>query len=950
MQAPAPVFISYKRDRGPNGEDGVSQRWAEDIERYLNSVGIGCWRDANSMRSGRLTKEISSAIEGCEVLLVIVSCRTHESDWVAEEINFAKGLKRPVLPVLVEGERNTGGEFGFLLGSRAWFEDFIQAPDSHQSLKQKLVQMGVTPTLPGNASTALSTQRQTEQRWLSDRVYKNRYWADREALYVSLTATETPVGKHPQSGGMKPRLDLSLLNLTDASPAETEIEQFDDVLEAFRSLQTRDIPQLALLGEPGSGKTFALQRLAMELAKNALDDPACALPLFVPLNEWTDAGTSLEDFLKASLGELGPYWEKLRDTGRAVLLLDAMNEIPSGQRSDKAAQIQDLIGDTRWAGVVVSCREHDFEQSLHLHLNKLCVRPLEAMQIREYACTYLGNEDGEACFWAIAGGEPLREALEVWLKAGATEQQFWTADEIPRENPDVYSATTAEHDRLWHNLRDDPRHLIRTARNPFLLWMLVEIYRKGREIPSSRTRLFKTFAIHLVEKASQQWTARQEQDIPGYEKLEQSLQALALRLQGQQSAQDTDVQTRIERADCHDLLDDKLLAFALDSGLLVQTGKTIGFQHQLIQETLAAPGLWQAIEAGKYRASDLWPAGQWWQRNGWEVTLDLLGESLDDSEKQRLIRWIGEANPDHASVLAEQWSVQPDDSYLAGIQERWLEKIADEKKLPHPHARAAAARALGRWGLDTRSGVGLTTDGLPNIAWVPIASEPFYYQDETKPRVLPPFAIARYLITNRQYQAFIDDGGYDDERWWENLGRRIDSPLAGEWAESNSPRENVSWYEAVAFCRWLSARTGQEVQLPTEQQFERVARGPNWRPESDDVDYPWRGKMVTGRANINETYGGLPLYLQRTSAVGVYPSGCSMEGVEDLAGNLWEWCLNEYRRPENNSVIGKEARALRGGSWFNLDYFCRSSYRDCNHPDRRDLGIGFRVSCLSPIT
>ncbi|MFK7890508.1 MAG: TIR domain-containing protein, partial [Granulosicoccus sp.] len=774
MPAPAPVFISYTRDRDPGGQPGVSTRWAVKIQNYLESVGIACWRDDSSMRSGDgLPKEISHAIEGCTVLLVVVTSKTGSSDWVETEISFAKGLGRKVLPVLVEGERLKTDGIGLLLTKLVWFEDFIDSPENHDALKKRLEQLGVVPRKHYSDSTAPSTQRQVEEHWLQDRVNKNTYWANRQDLYVALTASETTVEKYLQSGGMQPQFDLSLLSTDDARPAEPKVEHFDDVLDAFRSLEKRDIPRLALLGEPGAGKTFALQCIALELGKQALADSEQALPLFVPLNDWTRATTTLEDFLRASLGELGPYWRTLRDTNRAVLLLDAMNEIPTGQRATKASQIRDLIGDNRWAGVVVSCREHDFEQSLHLHLNKLCVRPLDPMQIRKYTSAYLGHETGEACFWEIAGGEPLREALDVWLQAGASEQQFWTADDIPREKPDVYSKTTGEQDHLWHSLRNDPRHLIRMARNPFLLFMLVEIYRTQRTLPASRSKLFETFVNNLANKARQQWTTRQEPEIPDNESLKQSLQTIALRLQGNQSAELTDAQTRLERSDCEDLLTDTQLAFALDSSLLVQSGTSIGFQHQLIQETLSAPGLWQAIKAGEYTASQLWPKEIWWQRNGWEVTLDLLGESLDSAEKQQLVKWIADANPDHASVLAEQWGVQPDKPFLAELKGRWLSEITNADQ--HPHARAAAARSLGRWGLDTRPGVGLTTDGLPDIEWIPITSAPFYYQNEPEPRVRPAFAMSRYLVTNAQYQAFIDDGGYNDDRWWQSMSERFDA-------------------------------------------------------------------------------------------------------------------------------------------------------------------------------
>jgi formylglycine-generating enzyme required for sulfatase activity len=81
----------------------------------------------------------------------------------------------------------------------------------------------------------------------------------------------------------------------------------------------------------------------------------------------------------------------------------------------------------------------------------------------------------------------------------------------------------------------------------------------------------------------------------------------------------------------------------------------------------------------------------------------------------------------------------------------------------------------------------------------------------------------------------------------------------------------------------------------------------------------------------------------------MYPQGCSEDGVYDLAGNVWEWCLNEYSKPNRCQVEGESARVLRGGSWsFNLD-LARSEYRNNGHPHLRYNLSGFRVVVSSPI-
>jgi formylglycine-generating enzyme required for sulfatase activity len=137
---------------------------------------------------------------------------------------------------------------------------------------------------------------------------------------------------------------------------------------------------------------------------------------------------------------------------------------------------------------------------------------------------------------------------------------------------------------------------------------------------------------------------------------------------------------------------------------------------------------------------------------------------------------------------------------------------------------------------------------------------------------------------------------------------------------ANHPRERVSWYQAVAFCRWLTARlhagtlpvdgiSGDARQyvitLPHEYEWEAAARYPDGR------FYPWGADFDPEKANTDEgKIGG-------TTAVGIYPAGRQPQlDLYDLSGNVWEWCRNKYGKPDDDRVdAGGDGRALRGGSW-----------------------------------
>jgi len=245
---------------------------------------------------------------------------------------------------------------------------------------------------------------------------------------------------------------------------------------------------------------------------------------------------------------------------------------------------------------------------------------------------------------------------------------------------------------------------------------------------------------------------------------------------------------------------------------------------------------------------------------------------------------------------------------------------------------------------DPRPGVGLRTDGLPDIVWKTIPGGMVTL--DLKPKgwarrfaakpvfTVQPFQMAQYPVTVAQWRAFVEaEEGYDllirKPRGW--------SPDR-QPGRDNQPAVNVTWVEAVAFCQWLSDRLGCAVRLPTEWEWQQAATGAD--PQNQ---YPWGPDWDESLANTYESNLG------RMLAVGLYPSGKSKQNVMDLSGNVWEWCLNQYDQPKQTKVGGEARRVLRGGSWYyNLD-FARCAARNNSVPDNRSNFIGFRlVCCVSP--
>jgi len=165
---------------------------------------------------------------------------------------------------------------------------------------------------------------------------------------------------------------------------------------------------------------------------------------------------------------------------------------------------------------------------------------------------------------------------------------------------------------------------------------------------------------------------------------------------------------------------------------------------------------------------------------------------------------------------------------------------------------------------------------------------------------------------------------------------------------SNQPVVGVTWYEAMAYCAWLTERVGDAtnrrfvVRLPAEAEWEWAAGGPR------HTVYPWNGRFDPDRANTLE---GRVL---GTSPVGAYPHGAAACGALDMAGNVWEWTLSLYRdypyRPDDGreDPLAEGRRVLRGGSWHDLQRFARVSYRLDALPGSFVNFLGFRVVC-SPV-
>ncbi len=466
------------------------------------------------------------------------------------------------------------------------------------------------------------------------------------------------------------------------------------------------------------------------------------------------------------------------------------------------------------------------------------------------------------------------------------------------------------------------------------------------ELSTNRAQLFRGFLQVLYDREKDARERRQDAaSVPDQSHWMDVLGGLAESMQFAGGAQsDAGAQTVLPRPDWPALLTKELLNFSRDASVLQLTGDDLRFTHQLLQEYLAGRVLVTASQADPLSAGRYWPEKNWWQGSGWEVVAEIAAESLEADEIEPFIVWLARANP---ALAADIWEAQDRpvlaDATRQAIHDQWFTRMTDIERVPQPSARAAIGTALGRFELDDRQGIGLDEQGLPDIDWVEIQSGPFLYGegDEQQQVHLERYCISRYPITNAQYQAFIDAGGYVEERWWQGL-KKPKTVKKITWYQTNRPRSDVDWYEAMAFTRWLAAQLDQSVRLPTEQEWEKAARG------TDGRAYPWGDDYLNGYANVMESGEGGE-YLGETTAVGLYPQGESPFGVRDLAGNVWEWCLNKYEHPEQiQPDTSDDERVLRGGSWIGNPEFARAAHRLRNYPVTTRPLQGFSCCVVCP--
>jgi len=241
---------------------------------------------------------------------------------------------------------------------------------------------------------------------------------------------------------------------------------------------------------------------------------------------------------------------------------------------------------------------------------------------------------------------------------------------------------------------------------------------------------------------------------------------------------------------------------------------------------------------------------------------------------------------------------------------------------------------------------------MPLLEWCPVHGGGVILSDQThgnagnsrsmritgQPLYIEPFRIAKFPVTNEQYQVFLDDpDGYGNPKWWgysafaQAWRSANPQPAESQFKGEERPRENVTWFEAMAFCLWLSEKLDLPIMLPTKQQWRRAAQG------DDGRIYPWGNEFDTALCNTRESR------IRMTTQVMRYDMGLSPFGAYDMAGNVWEWCLNSAY--DDLDITSDRPRAVQGGSFIGAHERAQVNFSFDLAPDYHYGSIGFRLAC-----
>jgi formylglycine-generating enzyme required for sulfatase activity len=950
------IFLSYTR---------ANITTALMIRNALEDAGHTVWQDTTAIKTGsEWIDSIENGIDRCYALVTVVSHESQQSKWVKIEYLHAQRREKVIYPIKIDDCE---------IPTMMLTENMAHAhPDFEAGLRKLIGELPTPPNKTVQSSETPPDLRSLEIDYLNRLLLEHSVW---QSVYTPMagvaqirkeqTAQKPKMVTVPCGIDAKFKRRLQQSALAAETVVETEQKEYDDILPAVDEMR-----QLVILGDPGAGKTTTLWTIVAYAAQRAKDDPTKPLPIFVRLGELSQAQT-LQMRVADALGALAPHYETLLKQKRLMFLLDGLNEMPAANRDENIRQIKGLINYCRQHEivVVVTCRELDYFGTLDMDLSeKILVTPLDPVRIMRFVKGYITEpaDAGEKLFWLLAGEAAFNQWQRFNEAVGDLFDVFWLEDTLPAGKEWGWEwgdeSGKQRYWKSWLNQRQQPRSLLQLATNPFMLYMMTQVFTEEGHLPPNRGALFKLFVEFLLFD-------REGLGGADAEELQTRLADLGYTMQAQGEG------TSVKRDEALHYLGNEQNLYRAFSASLLTGNDEVRFAHQLLQEYFAAHKLDIEMKSG-VPATTFWQGENWWQPNQWNETAVLLAGLYSD-DTTLVVQWLKDANPELTARCILESGAQTPHATIESLRHDWLPRLKDFERDPKAQAREAIGRAVGVLKLDHRKGVGviqIAGESIPDIDWVRIPAGKFWMgsnksedpdaSDDEMPQhkvFLPEYNISRYPITYAQFAPFILDGGYQRREFWTKAGwqeKEKDGWTAPElwynpiWNIPNHPINGVSWYECYAFTRWLDTKYQQysdvlrsqtsalstqslQIRLPTEREWEKAARG------TDKRIFPYGSDFNPEMGNVWGTGIG------RTSAVGIFPNEALPYGAEEMSGNVWEWCWTQWRSSHQeetyHSIAGLDTHVQRGGAFQDVADGARCASRHYINSYFRLNLFGFRV-------
>ncbi len=722
-------------------------------------------------------------------------------------------------------------------------------------------------------------------------------------------------------------------------PLKTLIEDIDEDMDADQNIHHERIKDwrlpltklfkkkhLLVTGQPGSGKTTFLRLIANILAKDnlqknhklrnhilglPLEKPA-PFPILIRLpaleREMAEAevnsGGSWLLFSKALDNLFGSLMSMILqnklDAGECFILFDGLDEISDWNTRFSVIDILRGIM-TRWRNNTII----------------ITSRPFGIGDIKDDETIV----QAEICSFSK---EEISDFLDRWTSA-----LFPGIDNINNK----YLAELRE--AIFRN-----ESVLELAKNPVMLTSLCVIHwNEQRYMPKGKTDLLKAILHWLLNSRQEVRNKKGFSNSFAFESFKSIALLMTSDTKGKKNSIDIAsavenlhipfrdelgiVDTDLSRRKGIEFLENEML----DSGIIIKTSDSeIKFWHMLFQEYFAAEalaGMSEDIESGwwKHLKSNLF-------NHQWDEVIDNFVVCLNAAGRRRIHLFL-------ERVLAEYQHDIGTTLKTVAVIGRILRLLEIIEYNPPPYLGWAELleRAQIVFSNELEDRVGIETK-------IAVADVIGYYGDpriKYVPDMLPLHSnknifLGKYPVVVKQFQKFIEDGGYANEQYWKEGWHpaefNIEKPRDWENQKriSNRPVVGLSWYEASAYCVWLSQKTGKKYRIQRSCEWEEAATNHFGR-------FPWGNLAPSPElANYNSNVG-------HPTPVGIYLKGSGAWGHMDLSGNVFEWC-------KDASEDG-EGRILRGGSWAsnNISYLRSANRKYWDYPtDRNKFLYGFRCA------